>query len=723
MEERKPIQPFKTISLVDRLKGTIYDRDFEGTPKQKDPQGSPEVNSIPKQKDPQGSPEINTIPKENKPQGSPEINTIPTSQNKNSDEINLPKSQLNTSKEGASLKELPPLPQKESLILKTLLDSPQANLPTPLPIKYRSLESFDIPRARTQFASNISLADRLAQPNGAKTTHLAQYFLSDLYTGYLEISPLLTAAIDDTQNVTTTEEPIGENQILRIQNPDTLITDRIGDGIILLAQGTIFNNGAFESLTDPADRIEDTSMLQLQGTFLTNNQYISFTETTPPIVVVNQGSIELPIWNPVTEQGVTTEDQQPLGDLSIAVLQGMIEENGLIKGSVVDREEFQTITLENVPVPTLDILSYETDRLLAFSTPKVKHGSADIEVTRFDADALEAIQNPLIKHGTIELAVQQFLENRTEAVNDPIQFHGTSVVNQVQFDPNDKPAQTPAVDSTSAPGDKNNESPPDIGDVGGDQYNNGNPGGDGVLRNTNPGSLPSLNNTGYVGSLGYYDSLFYGSLAGKAFQEKIEGDIEFGQKNQGYSGTFEPIKSKGGVIPGAQSGKFNDFVTIKFVKDGKFLQLKSYLTSFSDGFTANWNDVQYVGRQDTLKQFTGVTRAVSFAVLLPSFSKGDIDKNMRKLNALAGMTVVGGFASGAKYITGPLCKLKIGNLIDAHCAFSSLKWDFDPAEATFDIDEEMPHMLKVSLEAAVLADSDDKLLNGAGVGNYFGKKY
>ena len=55
--------------------------------------------------------------KENKLQGSPEINTIPTFQNKDSDEINLPKSQLNTSKEGASLKELPPLPQKECLIL------------------------------------------------------------------------------------------------------------------------------------------------------------------------------------------------------------------------------------------------------------------------------------------------------------------------------------------------------------------------------------------------------------------------------------------------------------------------------------------------------------------------------------------------------------------------------------------------------------------------------
>ena len=95
---------------------------------------------------------------------------------------------------------------------------------------------------------------------------------------------------------------------------------------------------------------------------------------------------------------------------------------------------------------------------------------------------------------------------------------------------------------------------------------------------------------------------------------------------------------------------------------------------------------------------------------------------MKKLNLLAGMTVVGGFSGGSRYITGPLCKLKIGNLVDAYCAFSSMKWDFDPAESTFDIDEQMPHMLKVSFDAAVLADSDDKLLNGA-KGNYFGKAY
>tara|TARA_R110002073_G_scaffold204051_1_gene363879 strand:- start:691 stop:846 length:156 start_codon:yes stop_codon:yes gene_type:complete len=51
-----------------------------------------------------------------------------------------------------------------------------------------------------------------------------------------------------------------------------------------------------------------------------------------------------------------------------------------------------------------------------------------------------------------------------------------------------------------------------------------------------------------------------------------------------------------------------------------------------------------------------------------------------------------------------------------------MKWDFDPAEATMDIDEHLPHMLKVSFEAAVLADRNDKLL-GSKSGDYFGSIY
>ena len=95
---------------------------------------------------------------------------------------------------------------------------------------------------------------------------------------------------------------------------------------------------------------------------------------------------------------------------------------------------------------------------------------------------------------------------------------------------------------------------------------------------------------------------------------------------------------------------------------------------------------------------------------------------MRKLERVIGKTVVGSFTTGNSYITGPIPKVQIGNLLNAYCAFSSVKWDFDPMETSFDIDEGMPHMLKVSFDAAVLSTNKDKLLNGT-EGNYFGKDF
>ena len=135
---------------------------------------------------------------------------------------------------------------------------------------------------------------------------------------------------------------------------------------------------------------------------------------------------------------------------------------------------------------------------------------------------------------------------------------------------------------------------------------------------------------------------------------------------------------------------------------------------------AQWADIKSVGRQDTLKQFTGVTRAVSFAVLLPSHKPTDLDYNMKKLQNLILMTTVGKL--GGKYILGPVCKLKVGGLINSYVAFSSIKWDFDPAEATMDLDKGLPHLLKVSFDAAVLGTNDDKLL-GTDRPGIFAKTY
>ena len=645
MEERKSIQPFKTISLVDRLKGTIYDKD----------------------------PESATL--SNKPQGSPKINTIPTSQNKDSDELNLPKAQLTLPKEGALLKNLPVPETKDSVILKGLADGPQAQYPIARPTKFLSLANSTIPSARTRFASTLSLANRLRQPTsetGAPwvTTALPQYFLSDLHTGYLEISRLITPPIGFTQNTTRTELPISTTDILKIQDPDTPTTARVEDNVVLIGQGTFFTNGDYVSVIETENRINNDTVLQLQGTFFTNGEFVSLASIETPVVLIDQGEVSLPIWNYVTNQGEVTFLSEQVDDTSMAVLQGMLMSNGLIIGSIVNPENLETISLENSIIPSLDIIAYQTDRLLAFAAPKIKHGSGLIEVTRHDGDVLKAAESPETKHGA------------TEGLNtptDPKDIDNIAVGNNKALLDQIEPGER--VDTEAG------ETPTPFPKITGDTNL--------TLNQFTPNKYET--------------------------QAAEDGQLRQFGKTVLPSTKPRPNNPDGASVLASERTDLMTQLPITFTPEGgKPIKVPCYLTSFSDGFGASWNDVNYVGRQDTLKQFKGVTRALSFALLVPSFSREELYSNMAMLNKLADATVIG--TMSGKYIKGPLCKLKIGNLINSYCAFSSMKWDFDPAEATMDIDEHLPHMLKVSFEAAVLADRNDKLL-GSKSGDYFGSIY
>ena len=499
------------------------------------------------------------------------------------------------------------------------------------------------------------------------TTHLPQYFLTDLYTGYLVISPFSTLAISDTQDIGALAVPISQLAILTRQDAQVTLDIRKSENLVLLEQGTIVQNNTYKSLALPEDVPSQDAILVAQGTFISNNIASSFSNIIEsiPTANINQGTIELPIYEVAINQGITLDETTPIGELEIGALQGLLIDNNQTQGSVIGINEsfqtfqltdsptpnisliFDTIQLSNSPTPTLNILGYQADRALAFGSPR-------------------------IKHGTTILVVQQYLENRTQAVNDPISIHGSVVTNPLPLNENDKLAQSPAID-TAPPTPNPALIPPEYSAIIGlgNSYNQGRPTGDSALENTAP---------------------------------NVQARV---------SPAADPRKD----IDDPSSD--TDLLTITITPEGGSpIKVKAYLTAFSDGITANWNDMSYVGRQDTLKQFTGATRAVSFAVLMPSFNNTDVTNNLSKLEKIISSTVVGSFNSGDVYLTAPLARLRIGGLINSYVAFSSVKWDFDPAEATFDIDQGLPHLLKVSFDCAVLSTSKGRLLNGAD-GNYF----
>jgi hypothetical protein len=641
----EPRKLFKTISLEERL-------------------ASSEYNKLP-----------NKLPASSNTQGSPQINKSAEPQDKNSDNINIPQSQLTLPKEGIVLKGVIGVEDKQPIILKTLIQSPQALLSPPRPFDTTPLLNSTKPLARTLFASSISLQDRLKQSSVTNTTHLPQYFLTDLYTGYLTISPFSTLAISDTQDIGALANPISELTILTRQDAQVTLDGRKSENLVLLEQGTIVQNNTYKSLTLPEDVPSQDTILVAQGTFISNNIANSFSNIVEsiPTANINQGAIELPIYEVAINQGITLDETTPIGELEIGALQGLFIDNNQIQGSVIGiNESFQTFQLTDSPTPNISLI-FDTIQLSNSPTPT-------LNVLGYQADRALAFGSPRIKHGTTILVVQQYLENRTQAVNDPISIHGAVVANPFTLNENDKLAQSPAID-TAPPTPNPALIPPEYSAIVGlgNSYNQGRPTGESVLENTAPSVQAST------------------------------------------SPAADPRKDLD------DPSSDTDLLTITITPEGtRFpspIRIKAYLTAFSDGMTANWNDLKYVGRQDTLKQFTGVTRAVSFAVLMPSFNAADVTNNLNKLERIINATVVGSFNPGDNYLTGPLARLRIGGLINSYVAFSSVKWDFDPAEATFEIDPEspargLPHLLKVSFDCAVLSTSEGRLLNGA-EGNYF----
>ena len=157
-------------------------------------------------------------------------------------------------------------------------------------------------------------------------------------------------------------------------------------------------------------------------------------------------------------------------------------------------------------------------------------------------------------------------------------------------------------------------------------------------------------------------------------------------------------------------------ITIASVKAGAgAVTFSAYLTTFSDSFGVSWNDLSYVGRQDTLKTFKGVTRSGNLAFKVVSFNAAEANANKSKLNKIAQIAAVGGGGGGGQYVLGPLCTLTVGKwFVGELVTFSSLKYDIDLGDATWDIDGTgLPHVITVGLDFTVLGAGKIPITNAA----------
>ena len=122
-------------------------------------------------------------------------------------------------------------------------------------------------------------------------------------------------------------------------------------------------------------------------------------------------------------------------------------------------------------------------------------------------------------------------------------------------------------------------------------------------------------------------------------------------------------------------------------------------------YSANWNEVQYVGRGDTLYNYGGFGRDISLSFTCFAQSKAELIPMHKKLNYLAS-TLAPDYTQ-AGFMRGNLVRLTVGGYLYEQPGFiTQLTYDV-PQESPWEIGinaeggvdssvKELPHMIKVS---------------------------
>ena len=133
--------------------------------------------------------------------------------------------------------------------------------------------------------------------------------------------------------------------------------------------------------------------------------------------------------------------------------------------------------------------------------------------------------------------------------------------------------------------------------------------------------------------------------------------------------------------------------------ESSFLYFRAYLDSLSDNYTGEWNNTKYVGRAESLYNYTGFKRDVSFAFKIAAESRKELLPIYNKLNRLIGATAPT-YDSSNLFMRGTFVKLTLGDYFDKLPGFISnvsLGWDI---AYPWEIDSatlRVPHILNVDV--------------------------
>ena len=98
--------------------------------------------------------------------------------------------------------------------------------------------------------------------------------------------------------------------------------------------------------------------------------------------------------------------------------------------------------------------------------------------------------------------------------------------------------------------------------------------------------------------------------------------------------------------------------------EDEFIYFRAFLDDFTENYSADWKEHQYIGRGQKFYTYGGFTRSFSLGFTVHAQSKAELLPIYRKLNRLAG--AVAPDYSNAGFMRGSIIKLTVGDYITNH---------------------------------------------------------
>lgn len=128
---------------------------------------------------------------------------------------------------------------------------------------------------------------------------------------------------------------------------------------------------------------------------------------------------------------------------------------------------------------------------------------------------------------------------------------------------------------------------------------------------------------------------------------------------------------------------------------------RALLSSIKESIKPEFTDQRYVGRTERFVTYSGAKRGLSLSFNIVAFSQEEIEGMWSRVNYLSGLAFPKGVQNG--FMVPPLFRMTIGGLYENQpCYVESLDYDFLDETITFDINQEVPFAINVSMQLSIL---------------------